>query len=646
MKNSGVSKIFICISLLLSANIFSFAAGEFIIVRSKNFNFVSEAGEETIRRQALRLEQFREVFRRAFPGLQTDAPAPPTVLIFKDSINFEPFKPVRENGLSDKSVSGFFQSSDEGSFIAFPISDDEEKNSGTIFHEYLHFIIKNNFQTSSLPVWLNEGLAEYYQTFRMKNDRKAVFGEMQKDHLELLRQYKMIPLKTLAAIDYPSLSQMTLEEKRLFYAQSWAIVHYLIQKNDGLLNTPIKKYLALNSKNKSSETAFEESFNKKYSEIESELEAYISKKSPDGNEVNFSEKIDFETRLESQFVSEAVWLRYLGDLLFQSSRYDAAAGILRKSLALDEKSAAANLSLGKILMRQGKNAEAVLCFEKAVASDAENYAANYYLADVLFRGNISADGYVNKFPPEQAKKIRGFLKNAVRQNPGLIEAYRMLALISLANNDEIAETIAYVETAQKIGAQDFRLEYNLAQLYLYRKDFENARKTAAAMSKKCADKNFCERVQGFIAGLDSIEQKEKEIAELRRKYGFENVDFEAESLLPPEEAMNRALNRSLRKPLANEKRIVGLLTGIVCGKTVSFNIKGETQNLQLNKSSFDGILLISFNRNTAGMRIECGRPKTEMFVVATYKTGTPEKSGSGGELLVLEFVPKEFKLIP
>jgi hypothetical protein len=43
------------------------------------------------------------------------------------------------------------------------------------------------------------------------------------------------------------------------------------------------------------------------------------------------------------------------------------------------------------------------------------------------------------------------------------------------------------------------------------------------------------------------------------------------------------------------------------------------------------------------MRIECGKPKTEMFVVATYKTDFINKSD--GELFVLEFVPREFKLI-
>ena len=165
------------------------------------------------------------------------------------------------------------------------------------------------------------------------------------------------------------------------------------------------------------------------------------------------------------------------------------------------------------------------------------------------------------------------------------------------------------------------------------------------MSKTCIEKDFCERVKSFINVLDSIEQKEKELAELRKKYGLEDVDFEAENLLPPEEAMNRALNRSLRKPQTGEKRFVGNLTEIVCGKTVAFNIEGENQILKLSKPSFDGIFLISYSRNTAGMRIECGKPKTEMFVVATFKNDPLKKSDSDGELMVLEFVPKEFKLI-
>jgi tetratricopeptide (TPR) repeat protein len=362
-------------------------------------------------------------------------------------------------------------------------------------------------------------------------------------------------------------------------------------------------------------------------------------------EFNFSEKLNVETRFETEPISEAVWLNYLGDLLFQSNRFDEAERILRKSLASNERSAAANLLLGKVLMRQGKFSQAEIYFEKAAALDDENYTANYYLADALFREHLAPDGYVNPIPAEKAKRIRELLKKAVMQNPQIMEAYKMLASLSLANDDEIEESIALLQNALKIQPQNFLLEYNLAQLHLRRRNFEAARNTALKLKENCAEKDFCERVKSFISILETIERKEKEIAELRKKYGLENVDFEAENLLPPEEVINRALNRSLRKPLENEKRFVGLIDKIECGKTITFTITNEDENLKLSKPSFDGIMLISFSSNTAGMRIECGTPKTEMFVVATYKENFEKKTDADGELFVLEFVPKEFRLI-
>ena len=141
-----MKKLCIFIFILFSANIFIFAKDGFVIVRSKNFQFVGEASEEKIRQEAFRLEQFREAVRRAFPGLNLDAPAaPPTVLLFKDSESFAPFKPVRENGLTDQNISGFFQSSDEASYIALPVSGETEKSSGTIFHAILSFFDQKYF---------------------------------------------------------------------------------------------------------------------------------------------------------------------------------------------------------------------------------------------------------------------------------------------------------------------------------------------------------------------------------------------------------------------------------------------------------------------------------------------------------------------
>lgn len=648
MKHARVIKFFIFTLLLLASDISSFAGDEFVVVRSKNFRFIGEASEEKIRREALKLEQFRESFRRAFPAIVGgEETAALTILIFKDAQSFAPFKPVLENGLTDSHISGFFQSSGESNYIAFSISGnaDGEDSSGTIFHEYVHFLVKKYFQTSDLPVWLSEGLAEYFQNFRIKNERRAIFGEDRKNHLRLLRQYKIFPLKTLSDIDYAALSKTEIETKRLFYAQSWAVVYYLMRKSDGDLMTRIENYLVLNAGGKTRETAFEQAFKVKYSEAETELEKYISKKTFEANYLNLGEKPVFQTQFSTEKINQSEWLFYLGDLLFQAQRFDEATKILKKSLSLNEKSAAANLLLGKIFLKQKNSAEAVSYFEKTLALDGEETAANFFLAQTLYRENVSDDGFVNPIPPEDAKKIRELLKNAIRQNPQLIEAYQMLASISLVNNDEIAETVEYVQNALKLEPQNFRLKYDLAQLYLSKKDLENARKTSDELSENCAEKAFCERVKSFTEVLNSIIQREKEIFELKKKHGLENVNFEEENLLPPAEALNRALNRSLRKPLAGEKRFAGNLKEIVCDENITFKIEGENKNLSLSKKSFDEITLTSFSSSTAGMRIECGNPKTEMFVVATYKTNSNEKKGSDGELLVLEFVPKEFKLI-
>ena len=247
------------------------------------------------------------------------------------------------------------------------------------------------------------------------------------------------------------------------------------------------------AENKSPENAFEQAFKTKYSETETKLSAYISKKSFDSNQIDFGEKLNFETQMKTELIGEAEWLNFLGDLLFQSNRYDAAAGNLWKKISRpDENSAAANPSFGKILMKQGKSAEAAIFFEKAITLDGENYAAKFYLADGLFKENLSPDGYVNEIP-RRSKENSGTFKRRNQQNPQMSEAYKMIALISLANNDEISESIEYLQNALKIQPQNYRLEYNLAQLFLRRKDFEMARKTAIGLNKTCVEKDFRER---------------------------------------------------------------------------------------------------------------------------------------------------------
>jgi hypothetical protein len=40
-----------------------------------------------------------------------------------------------------------------------------------IYHEYVHFMLVNT--AGNVPAWFNEGLAEYYSTFLIEDDRKV-----------------------------------------------------------------------------------------------------------------------------------------------------------------------------------------------------------------------------------------------------------------------------------------------------------------------------------------------------------------------------------------------------------------------------------------------------------------------------------------
>src|SRR5207244_8368198 len=102
----------------------------------------------------------------------------------------------------------------------------EQDPFNVIFHEYTHLLVNNTM--GNVPVWFNEGLAEYYSTFTISDGRKVVLGKPISNHVFLLRQNKMLPLRTLFQVDQHSPYYNERDKQSIFYAESWALMHYLI----------------------------------------------------------------------------------------------------------------------------------------------------------------------------------------------------------------------------------------------------------------------------------------------------------------------------------------------------------------------------------------------------------------------------------
>ena len=80
----------------------------------------------------------------------------------------------------------------------------------------------------SVPTWLNEGLAEYYSGYRLDTGGKgAIVGRPLAHHVLLLRE-RYMPLSELIAVDESSPLYNEGSKRSIFYAESWALTHYVM----------------------------------------------------------------------------------------------------------------------------------------------------------------------------------------------------------------------------------------------------------------------------------------------------------------------------------------------------------------------------------------------------------------------------------
>src|ERR1044071_5350869 len=191
-------------------------------VRTNNLLVIGNADPERLRQVAVWLEFFHSAFGRLVSRNVLDASVPTTVVVFRDDASFNPFKPLYQGRTAN--LSGFFQPGEDVNYIAMSLDARERDPYSVAFHEYVHLHLRDNVPQA--PVWLNEGLAEFYGHMQF-SPGEAVLG-VPLSYLHLLRTQELLPLTTLLAIDHKSPHYNEQDKSGIFYGESWALVHYLM----------------------------------------------------------------------------------------------------------------------------------------------------------------------------------------------------------------------------------------------------------------------------------------------------------------------------------------------------------------------------------------------------------------------------------
>ncbi len=217
-----LSSILLAVALALLAA--APCAAEWRRLDSPNFVIVGDVGAGTLRDIAIRFEGFRETLSRVLTDRVTSTAVPTIVIVFPSDKAFTPFKPKYQGKPIE--LAGLFLSRGDVNYIAL-VSTGGEETMRVVFHEYAHLIISN--VARNIPIWLNEGLAEYYSTYRMEaGGREAVLGAAIPSHLMLLNDATPMPLAELLAVTEDSPMYNEGSRRSVFYAQSWALAHMLL----------------------------------------------------------------------------------------------------------------------------------------------------------------------------------------------------------------------------------------------------------------------------------------------------------------------------------------------------------------------------------------------------------------------------------
>lgn len=617
-------------------------------VDSQNFELVGNATETEIHGVAATLERFRASIKMLLNRPDATDPDRIRVMVFKDAASFRPFKPKLADGTPDDLAAGFFRPGDDISYIAVSIEGDKNKAYGTLFHEYSHFLVNRDFGDVAFPPWLNEGFAEYIETFRIAGDRAVEIGETRQPHLNVLRKSGLMPWDRFFSLDSFSLQQDGGHSRTVFYAQAWALIHFLLGRKAAspiaLLRTLLK-----NASSDSEKGAFQKLDGLDIAQIDAGVRELLSPNSASLSRMRLSGK-EVVVHGETVALSTAAANSYLGDLLYRL-KDGSAEFYLTKALESEPGLGMANAALGLLRLRQRRFAEAKRLLEKAVEAEQQNHLAHFYYAYLLSRENMDEFGNISKLSPETVKKMRAGLNRAISLNPSFAESYRLIGIVALITGDDLAEAFAAVERARELQPGNHEYSLLAARIRMRQEKVGDAKAIAERVFRVTASRNqrneateIIKLADEYVSAQSLLRTPQIRSSSARRLLILKRSDLtDAEVAKIDEEREVNNLNTLIERPSGTERQVLGRIDRILCpDDRIVYRLQTDSGILRLTGKSFDDLRLRILTQGTRSFVFRCNAQLAAELVVAIYRPAPLQHSDGG--LVSLAFVPEIFRL--
>jgi tetratricopeptide (TPR) repeat protein len=410
------------------------------------------------------MERLRSVLvalKRGSPNV----PAPTRVYVFKTHQALEPYLP-RENG-EPAHWSSFYRGGWDANYATLSAAWNADPRPD-IYYAYIYDFIRANF--ANLPLWYEVGIAGYYSTFQTEGD-EARTGMISDESLRVLREALMwIPLERLFAIDHESPEYHERDRKHVYFAETWALIHYLSRGNE--TRTPqLSRFVALLGQGMPQDAAFREAFGTDYATLFTELNNYVrNNRRYFYNRAKFSELRPPTEAHVTPMTYEQVLVR-VGDLVAsEEARRDQAERFYQAALAVNPADAGALGGLGWLRREQKRTDEAASLLTRAAEGGSTDYRV-YYGVGRLRWDELAGRAWNPAAPTAEQRALleatRAALRRSIELEPDFAEARVALGRTYQLEprGANLDEGIAALEEARKRLPSRDDVGRDLASLY-------------------------------------------------------------------------------------------------------------------------------------------------------------------------------------
>ena len=190
-------------------------AADWIRLRTANFDLYTTYLENDARQTLEDFEQTRDFFLRV-NAFSITFHSPLRIVAFRHERDYRPYS-------RGPLIPAYFAADEDGDYIV--MSDLEDQRRRVAVHEYVHVLVRHS--GLSIPLWLNEGLAEVYAGMETR-DGKVLLGQIPRDRAYTLANSNWMRLTDLFRIGLDSSEYNEGDRQGVFYAQSCLLAHMLM----------------------------------------------------------------------------------------------------------------------------------------------------------------------------------------------------------------------------------------------------------------------------------------------------------------------------------------------------------------------------------------------------------------------------------